>query len=336
MKQKFHSVVSHLLKQGKGILAADESIATCTERFEALGIPSTPEMRAAYREMLFTAENVGSYLSGAILFDETLRQATADGTPFAELLASKSILVGIKVDQGLAKDPQFDGEDVTKGLDGLRARLSEYRELGASFTKWRSVHPVNGASPTAMRENASRQAAYAGDVLQEGLVPIIEPEVLMKGSHSAEEAEKAITEVLSVVIDALHVRDIDLSHVIIKTAMAVAGSDSSKAESEEVAERTVRALKTALPEELGGVVFLSGGQEPKEATANLNAISRLEPLPWPITFSFARALQNDAMKLWSGKSEMVGEAQAAFLSRLSLVKAADAGAYSPALENGNE
>lgn len=334
MKPKLNETVKHLLKQGKGILAADESINTCTERFEALGIPSTPETRAAYREMLFTAPGVEKYLSGVILFDETMRQATASGMPFTQLLLEKNILPGIKVDQGLTKDSQFDDQEVTKGLDGLRGRLAEYREMGAAFTKWRAVAHVGATSAAALRENASRLAAYAEDALAEGLVPIIEPEVLMTGAHSAEQAERTITEVLSVVVDALHVRDIDLGHVIVKTAMAVAGADAASAPAREVAERTVRALTTSLPEELGGVVFLSGGQSADEATANLNAISRLEPLPWPITYSFARAIQADAMRAWGGKIEQVTEAQAIMIKRLSLLRSADAGSYSPNLEAG--
>ena len=334
---KVRDTVKALMRQGRGILAADESTKTITERFEALGIPSTEDTRRAYREMLFTAPGADQFLSGVILYEETLRQAMSDGTPFADYLLSHAIHVGIKVDMGTAPDSQFAGGEVTKGLEGLRHRMSEYRGMGASFTKWRAVAHV-GTPPgsPAMRENASRLAAYAEDALAEDLVPIVEPEVLMNGSHSAEEAEGALVETLSVVVDALHARDLDLRHIILKTAMAVSGSDApSRADSLEVAERTVRALTTAVPEEMGGVVFLSGGQTAEEATQNFNAIARMEPLPWPVTFSFARALQGAAMETWKGQEENIPDAQAAFIERLSLVAAADSAGYSPTQEESS-
>lgn len=330
---KVRDTVRQLMHQGTGILAADESTKTITERFVAHGIESTPETRRAYRELLLKTPGVEEYLSGVIFYDETLRDVMSDGTPFPEYLFARNILAGIKVDEGLAHDPQFGG-DVTKGLEGLKTRLKEYVALGASFTKWRAVVTV-GTPPGAphVRENASRLAAYAEEVLSEGLVPIVEPEVLMDGAHSAADAEECLTETLSIVVDALNVRDINLSHVILKTAMAVSGTHADvRATSAEVAERTVRALVASVPEEMGGVVFLSGGQSPEEATANLNAIARLEPLPWDITFSFARALQAPTMERWAGKPENVGEAQSIFLERLSHARAADAAGYSPAGE----
>lgn len=334
---KVRETVRSLMRQGKGILAADESTRTITERFEALGIQSTEDTRRAYRELLFTTPGVERYLSGVILYDETIRQALSNGTPFPQYLISNNIHVGIKVDQGTAPDAQFEGGEVTKGLEGLRARMKEYADLGAVFTKWRAVARV-GQPPgsPAMRENASRLAAYAEDALSEGLVPLVEPEVLMEGAHTAAEAENALLETLSVVVDALHIRDIDLSHVIIKTAMAVSGKDATeRAAPEEVAERTVRALTTSLPDELGGVVFLSGGQTPEEATVNLNAIARVEPLPWDITFSFSRALQNPALEVWKGDEANWADAQAAFLERVTLATAADAAGYSKAQEESS-
>lgn len=330
---KVRETVHHLMRQGKGILAADESTHTITERFAALGIDSTEDMRRAYREMLLTTPGMEECLSGVIFYDETIREAMSDGTPFVEYLFSRDVYAGIKVDEGLAHDPQFGGE-VTKGLDGLRGRLKEYVGLGARFTKWRATVTV-GTPPGApyVRENASRLAVYAEEAIAEGLAPIVEPEVLMHGSHSAEEAEETMVETLSTVIDALHARDIDLRNVILKTSMAVSGSDAAvRAGPAEVAERTVRALVASLPEELGGVVFLSGGQSPEEATANLNAIARLEPLPWDITFSFSRALQNPALERWAGKSDNIPEAQSLFLERLSLARAADAAGYSASEE----
>lgn len=334
---KVRDTVRTLMRQGRGILAADESTKTITERFEALGIPSNEDTRRAYREMLFTTPGAEQFLSGVILYDETIRQAMSDGTPFTDYLLSRSIQVGIKVDQGTGPDAQFAGGDITKGLEGLRHRMAEYRALGATFTKWRAVATV-GSEPgnPAMRENASRLAAYADDALNEDLVPIVEPEVLMVGTHSAEETESALVETLSVVVDALHARDLDLKNIIVKTAMAVSGADAlERADAAEVAERTVRALTAALPEEMGGVVFLSGGQSPQEATENYNAIARLEPLPWPITFSFARALQGPAMEAWKGSVENIAEAQAQFIERLSLVAQADAAGYSPQEEESS-
>ncbi len=307
----------------------DESDKTLAPRFQKFGIESTQVSRRAYREMLLTTPGIEEYLSGVILYDETIRDAMSDGTPFAHYVFTRGILAGIKVDEGLVHDAQFGGE-VTKGLDGLKKRLTEYSELGARFTKWRTTVTV-GTPPGAphVRENASRLAAYAEEVIQAGMVPIVEPEVLMQGMHSAGDAEETLTETLSTLVGALHARDIDLKNVIVKTAMAVSGDSApDRALPHEVAERTVRALVASVPEEMGGIVFLSGGQGPQEATANLNAIARLEPLPWEITFSFSRALQGPALEVWAGKSENAGEAQSIFLERLSLARAADAAGYS--------
>lgn len=318
------------MHHGKGILAADESANNIEGRFTPLGILNTEDTRRAYREMLLTTPGIEERVSGVILYDETIRQAMLDGRPFREYLTARNILVGIKVDMGLVLDPQFEGGDVTKGLDGLRDRLKEYVVMGATFTKWRAtVHVGDAPGSASLRENASRLAAYAEDALAEGLVPIVEPEVLMTGAHTATDAEEALIETLSVVVDALHARDINLGHVIVKTSMAVSGKEASvRAGSAEVAERTVRALTTALPEEIGGVVFLSGGQTPAEATENLNAIARLEPLPWNISFSFSRALQTEALEVWKGVESNIPDAQAAFLERLNLISAADGAGYS--------
>lgn len=332
---KVKDTVKALMHQGKGILAADESVKTITERFAALNITSTEDTRRAYRELLITTPGADRYLSGVILYDETIRQALSDGIPFPEYLFAHNIQTGIKVDAGIEHDPQFGGL-VTKGLDGLRARLKEYAAFGASFTKWRATTTV-GTPPGSqtLRENASRLAVYAEEALGEGLVPIVEPEVLMDGSHSAGDAEKALAETLSVVIDALNARDINLSHVIVKTAMAVSGTGAAhRAPPREVAERTVRALTASVPDEVGGIAFLSGGQSPEEATANLNAIARFEPLPWDVTFSFARALQMPVLERWQGVSDNIPDAQSIFLERLSLVAQADAGGYSAAEEEG--
>lgn len=333
---KVRETIRSLMRQGKGILAADESVKTITERFQALGIESTEDMRREYRELLLTTPGMEQYLSGVIFYDETLRQAMSDGTPFPQYAFERGVLPGIKVDLGLEFDPQFNGE-VTKGLDGLRARLKEYVALGAWFTKWRATVRVgtpHGAPH--VRENASRLAVYAEEAIAEGLAPIVEPEVLMTGAHSAGDAEETLVETLSVVVDALGARDIDLRNVIIKTSMAVSGSDAEgRAPAAEVAERTVRALIASLPEEVGGVVFLSGGQTPEEASKNLNAISRLEPLPWDITFSFARALQGPPMETWRGIKDNIPDAQSIFLERLGLTASADAAGYNPLAEEGS-
>jgi len=328
-----------LVRQGKGILAADESNATCEKRFNTIGVPCIEETRRDYREILLTTPGIEQFLSGVILFDETIRQSTKDGTPFHELLASKNILVGIKVDQGLEEDLNNPVGKVTKGLDGLSERLQEYKSMSATFAKWRAVANVSDkpGDPT-VRENASRLAAYAEICHSKNIVPIVEPEVLMDGPHTAAQAEDALVEVLSVVFDALEAKNIDLRGVVLKTSMAVTGKDNPlKAEPSEVSERTVRALRSSVPNHLAGIAFLSGGQSPEEATANLNAIARVEPLPWPVTFSFGRALQEPALKAWGGSADAdnINAAQAALLERISLNIVADAAGYTKTMEEGS-
>lgn len=325
--------VRALMRQGRGILAADESTATADKRFQAFSIAATEENRRRYRELLFTAPGAEQYLSGAIMYDETIRQVTSDGVLFAQYLAEKDIITGIKVDQGLEDVP---GGQVTKGLEGLKARLKEYKSMGARFAKWRAVaRALDGYADPVIKENAKRLAEYARLCIDAGLAPIVEPEVLMDGAHSAEDAEGALIETIAIVFDALKREKLPLAAVILKTSMAVSGSAAPKrAGAAEVAERTVRALKTAVPDASGGVVFLSGGQTPSEATANLNAIARLEPHPWPVTFSFSRALQEPVLAAWKGRDENRSEAHAAFLNRLALNVAADAGGYAPGMEQG--
>lgn len=325
--------VAHaLMRQGKGILAADESNNTCNKRFEALGIEQTEDNRRRWRELLFTTPGVEQYISGVILFDETMRQMTSNGRTFPELLADKNILVGIKVDQGLE---DVEGGQVTKGVETLAERLDEYAMMQAAFTKWRAVAKVgDGYGDAVIKENAKRMAAYATIAQSKGFVPIVEPEVLMEGAHSAEDAEGAIIETVAIVFDALKAANASVPGLILKTSMAVSGkSAENRAAPAEVGERTVRALKTAVPTDVGGVVFLSGGQSPQESCANLNAIARIEPLPWPITFSFSRALQSESLAAWAGKEENVDEAQAAFLKRVTLAVAADSGGYAESMED---
>jgi fructose-bisphosphate aldolase class I len=334
---ELNDIVAHLMQAKKGILAADESNATATKRFEALGIESTPETRRAYREMLFSTPGIEQFLSGVILFDETLRQTSREGTLFPQYLSEKGMLPGIKVDQGLVKMDGYDDEFVTDGLEGLPARLAEYKTLGAAFTKWRAVIAVRESEmPTdpVIAENAKRLSAYAYAVLDAGMVPILEPEVLAEGAHSAERAEAIITRVMLQLFKSLDAHGILNKHVIIKTSMAIAGRASGLAvPGREVAERTVRALRASVPPDAGGVVFLSGGQSAREATENLNEIAKLAPHPWPVSFSFARALQGDALNAWKGKAEHVPEAQSLFFRRASLVAAAREGAYESSLED---
>lgn len=325
------TTVQALMQQGKGILAADESTTTADTRLSEAGVEISEENRRRYREMLLTTPGIEKYLSGVILFDETLRQALSNGVSFPDFLTDLGILIGIKVDEGLEDG---EGGQVTKGLEGLEGRLSEYRSMGARFAKWRAVARVgDGYADPAIKENAIRMAAYARACVAAGVVPIVEPEVLMDGTHSAEEAEGALIETIAIVCDALKSEGVSFEDVIIKTAMAVSGKDApDRADAAEVAERTVRALKTAVPDTIGGIVFLSGGQSPEEAAENLNAIARLEPHPWPITFSFARALQSPALTEWAGKDENRDTAQAVFLRRITLAVQADAGAYSKSME----
>ncbi|PIR84980.1 fructose-bisphosphate aldolase class I [Candidatus Kaiserbacteria bacterium CG10_big_fil_rev_8_21_14_0_10_45_20] len=327
-------IVTALMEQGKGILAADESNPTANERFSALGIEPTEENRRRYRELLLTTPGIEKYLSGVILYDETIRQKTTQGVSFPEWLQSQNILVGIKVDEGLEEIPEVQNGKVTKGLDGLGKRVKEYTEMGAVFAKWRAVAVVgDGYADPAIKENAKRLAEYASVCQEHSVVPMVEPEVLMDGTHSAEDAEGAIIETVAIVCDQLQQSGVALEAVILKTAMSVSGKEAvGRADADEVAERTVRALKTAVPDTMGGVVFLSGGQSPEEAVKNLNAIARLEPHPWPITFSFSRALQSPVLAEWKGKDENADEAQALFLRRVALAIAADSGAYSESME----
>lgn len=329
---QMNEIVKRMMEQGKGILAADESTTTANKRFEAIGVETTDENRRRWRELLFTTPGVEEYLSGIILYDETMRQQTTDGVLFPQYLASKDILTGIKVDEGLE---EVSGGEVTKGLDGLKERLNEYKSMGASFTKWRAVARVgDGYADPVIKENAKRLAEYAATVQEFHMVPMVEPEVLMDGTHSAEDAEGAIIETVAIVFDALKEADVSIEHTILKTSMAVSGKDAEhRADPNEVAERTIRALTTAVPKDTGGVVFLSGGQSPEEAVKNLNAMARMEPHPWPITFSFSRALQSPVLDAWKGLDDNKDEAQAIFLKRVTLAVAADAAGYSESMEN---
>lgn len=313
-----------LLAPGKGILAADESTKTITKRFESIGLTSTPELNKKYREMLFTTAGIEEYISGVILYDETLRQES-QGKPFPKLLADRGIIPGIKVDEGL--EPFGEGEEeATKGLDGLPQRLKEYLEMGAKFTKWRGVFRASDIYPTDsfLEENLGRMVKYAKISQAMGLVSIVEPEVLLDGNHTTAKCEEVETKVLKLLFEKLVAEVVDLSSLILKTSMVLPGKDNGvKTAPLEVAKATVRTLLNSVPQEVAGVVFLSGGQSPDEATNNLNEIEKnLDGLIFPVSFSFARALQEEALKVWGGKDENIKAAQNVFYERARKVSQA--------------
>jgi fructose-bisphosphate aldolase, class I len=330
-----HSTARALVAPGKGILAADESLPTIGKRFTPLGIDNVEENRRFYRQMLFTAPGIGDAVSGVILFDETIRQSTDDGVPFPEVLQRQGIIPGIKVDKGAKPLAFAPGETVTEGLDGLRERLQEYTQLGARFAKWRAVIDIGENIPTrhCIDANAHALARYAGLCQEAGLVPIVEPEVLMDGSHSIERCYEVTGATLHLVFDRLHEQRVDLAGCLLKPNMVIAGKkSSSQASVDQVARLTVELLATFVPPALPGVVFLSGGQSPEAATAHLNAMNAMGRHPWALSFSYGRALQAPALETWRGKAENVGAAQAAFVHRVHCNGAATEGRYDPQME----
>ncbi len=331
------STIRAMLASGKGLLAADESFPTIEKRFVEYGIPSTEENRRAYRELLFTTPGLGKSVSGVILFDETLRQRTARGVPFPQYLSRHGMIPGIKVDAGTADLAGFPGEKVTEGLDGLRGRLAEYWTLGARFTKWRAVIAIGRGLPTAacVESNAQTQALFAALSQEAGLVPIVEPEVLMDGNHTIERCEEVTTLVLETVFAALARHRVGLERMVLKTGMVLSGEECPRqAPVAEVAAATVRCLLRSVPAAVPGIVFLSGGQGDVEATARLNAIARIGPVPWRVTFSYGRALQSPALKAWRGAPAKVAAAQAALAHRARCNGLAARGKYSAAAERG--
>ncbi len=329
-----------LVAPGKGILAADESHPTIGRRFEEYGISNREEHRRRYRQMLFTTPGIGEFISGVILFDETIRQATDEGRPFVEVLAGASILPGIKVDGGAKPLAGAPGERVTEGLDGLRERLAEYKTLGARFAKWRAVIAVgeDGRIPTrrALQANADALARYAALCQEAEIVPIVEPEVLMDGGHSLERCLEATEAALHVVFDALWEQRVAPEGLLLKPNMVLAGTSAPRQASvEEVAEATVRCLRRTVPPAVPGIVFLSGGQTDELATLHLNAMNRLPaPPPWPLSFSYGRALQAAPLGAWRGDPARVADAQRALHHRARCNSAARSGAYTPELERG--
>lgn len=324
-----------MVAKGKGILASDESTGTIKKRLAAIGVESTEETRRAYRELLYTARGAGQYISGAIMFDETLRQSARDGAPFVKVLEAQGIVPGIKVDTGAKALAGAPGEKVTEGLDGLRERLAEYAGLGARFTKWRAVITIGDHIPTraCIEANAHALARFAALSQEAGLVPIVEPEVLMDGGHDIERC-RAVTEwTLNWVFHQLFEHHVRLEGTVLKPNMVVSGKECpTQAGVEEVAETTIRTLRRTVPAAVPGIVFLSGGQSEEEATVHLNAMNAMGPQPWELSFSYGRALQQSALKAWGGDPANVPAAQAAFLHRARMNAAARSGSYRPEME----
>ncbi len=330
------STAQALLASGKGLLAADESFPTIGKRFAALNIPSTEENRRAYRELLFATPGLGEAISGAILFDETIHQSTGGGASMVEILTRQGIIPGIKVDQGTIALANFPGEKITQGLDGLRERLAEYRQLGARFTKWRAVIAIGERLPTAacIVANAGPLAQFAALSQEAGLVPIVEPEVLMDGNHTIARCEEVMGLTLQAVFAALIAHRVMLEGMLLKTGMVLSGNASPRQASVgEAAEATIRCLRRVVPAAVPGIVFLSGGQSDVAATERLNAICRLGGVPWKLSFSFGRALQDAAMKTWKGSPANVAAAQAALHHRAKCNGLAVQGKYSAAAEH---
>jgi fructose-bisphosphate aldolase class I len=324
-----------LVAKGKGILAADESSGTCETRFKSVGVECTEENRRTYRGLLFTTPGIEQYISGVILFDETIRQKTNDGVLFPQYLAKKGVVPGIKVDAGAKNLPLHPGEKVTEGLDGLPKRLEEYFKLGARFAKWRAVITIGPGIPShaCIYANAHALARYAAACQEASIVPIIEPEVLLDGDHTIERSEEVTEATLRACYAANAAYNVVPEYVILKASMVVPGKNCPKQASvEEVAERTVRVLKRTVPAAQPGVVFLSGGQSDEAATAHLNAMASMKGLPWPLTFSYSRALQNPALKTWKGQAGNIAAAQKAFFHRAHMNGLAAQGKWRPELE----
>jgi fructose-bisphosphate aldolase, class I len=329
-------VAAAMVARGKGILAADESTGTIKKRFDTIKLDSTEEHRRSYREMLFTAPGAAEWVSGVILYDETIRQKTRDGSPFPQYLARQGMIPGIKVDTGAKPLAAFPGETITEGLDGLRERLIEYRGLGARFAKWRAVIDIGAGVPTAfaIRANAHALARYAALCQENDIVPIVEPEVLMDGAHTLERCAQVTEEVLATVFDQLFEHRVPLEGMVLKPNMVISGKKAgNRAPPEAVAEATVRVLKRHVPAAVPGIAFLSGGQSPAEATLHLSLINRLGPLPWSLTFSYGRALQDTALKAWGGGSANFAAGQKEFARRAKLNGLATTGRYTPEMES---
>ncbi|MEN8207194.1 MAG: class I fructose-bisphosphate aldolase [Pseudomonadota bacterium] len=328
--------ISDMVQAGKGILAADESAPTIAKRFSAIDVDSTEQNRRSYRSMLFTTPGLNEFISAVILFEETLTQQSDDGTLLPEVLAKQGIVPGIKVDKGLKPLANAPGDKITQGLDGLAERLQIYKTQGARFAKWREVYPISEQNPTVLglEANAEMLARYAAICQAEGLVPIVEPEVLIDGDHSIKRSAEVIEAVLHAVFHALHRHKVLLECIVLKPSMVTPGKGHPpKASPEQVAEETIKVFRRAVPAAVPGINFLSGGQTPEEATANLNAINALFPnASWELSFSYGRALQEPALKAWQGKAENTAATQQALYQRALLNGAARTGEYTPVME----
>lgn len=334
-RSELETTARAMVAKGKGILAADESGGTIKKRFDTIKLESTEEARRTYREMLFTTAGAADYISGVIFYDETLRQKTKDGTPFPQYLSKLGIVPGIKVDAGAKPMANFPNETITEGLDGLRERLAEYYSLGARFAKWRAVIDIadNIPSQFALEANAHALARYAALCQEANIVPIVEPEVLMDGAHSIERCEEVTSATLAATFAQLHSHRIHLEGMILKPNMVISGKKAAtRAGRQQVAEATVRVLKRHVPSAVPGIAFLSGGQSSAEATEHLSLMNQLGPLPWQLTFSYGRALQEDALKAWGGKPENFAAGQKAFFRRAKFNGLAQTGSYTAKLE----
>ncbi len=318
--EDLNQVAKALVAEGKGILAADESFPTIEKRFLTISLGSTLENRKAYRELLFTTEGIEKYISGVIMFDETIKDKTSTGIPFPEVLTKKGIMPGIKVDEGMEDMAGYPGDKLTKGIEGLSDRLVEYKKLGAKFTKWRAAFTISVVNPSiqCVEENASRLAEFAYLSQQNGLVPIVEPEILSDGNHTIDKCYEITRSVLRIVFLKLKEKNVDPKGMLLKPNMILPGKDAVKSNPAEIAQKTIEVLKEIVPAEVPGIVFLSGGQTEEEATENLREMNKIDGAPWELSFSFGRALQNSALQAWSGKKENVSEAELQFLNRAKM------------------
>ncbi|MGH8414513.1 MAG: class I fructose-bisphosphate aldolase [Gammaproteobacteria bacterium] len=333
--KELRDIARQMVANHRGLLAADESTGTIEKRFKAIGLESTEESRRAYRELLFTTPGMEKYISGVIMYDETIRQKTKSGVPFADCLVRLGIVPGIKVDKGAKPLANSPGEKVTEGLDGLRERLQEYHKMGARFAKWRGVVDIGSDIPTVycLRTNAQALARYAALCQEAGLVPIVEPEVLMDGAHTIERCAEVTIATLKIVFDELYTQRIALEGMILKPNMVISGMKCSKqAGVEEVARETLRVLKERVPAAVPGIMFLSGGQSPELATTHLNAMNTLGRAPWKLSFSYGRALQAPSLEAWEGQAAGFAAGQQAFFHRAQCNSAACAGTYTASME----
>ncbi|NEP59715.1 MAG: fructose-bisphosphate aldolase class I [Symploca sp. SIO2G7] len=337
--QELRATAQAMVAKGKGILAMDESNGTCNKRFTALDIPATEEYRQAYRQLILTVPNLSNYISGPILYDETIRQSSTDGVPFLQVIKDAGMIPGIKVDTGAKDMAGHPGEKVTEGLDGLRERIAEYYAMGARFAKWRAVITIDTSTGTPSRgcieANAHGLARYAALCQEGGLVPIVEPEVLIDGNHTIEQSFQVTDETLAEVFVQLRNQRVEYDQMVLKPSMVISGkSCSQKASVDEVAEATIQCLKKNVPATVAGIAFLSGGQSIEDSSAHLNAMNAKfsDRCPWPVTFSYARAIQQPALNYWKGDSSLVAEAQKRLLRRAELNSAASTGQYDSKME----